>query len=244
VASSVGVVLDTSGSMRNALATAKAATHTFLKAANPEDEFLLLTVSTEPDTLSGFTRDPAALDASVDAAKSGGMTALIDTVYLGLTSMHKAIRPRRALLILSDGMDNHSHLSKKKLIRIAIEADVQVYTIILQGELGGGTPLTLPYRPSMIAKPGDQHREPEGPALLEELAEKTGGESYYIGFTGAPVSLSPYLEDVAHRLGHQYLLTFLARPPKKAGLQPVKIRTEVPNADLVAAHEVYVPARP
>jgi hypothetical protein len=81
-----------------------------------------------------------------------------------------------------------------------------------------------------------------GQLYLSELAEKTGGEAYYIGFTGAPVAFAPYLDDCSHRLSHQYLLTFLAKPPKKAGLQRIKVRTEVPKVDLVAPEEVYVPA--
>jgi hypothetical protein len=81
-----------------------------------------------------------------------------------------------------------------------------------------------------------------GQLYLSELAEKTGGEAYYIGFTGAPVAFVPYLDDLSHRLSHQYLLTFLAKPPKKAGLQRIKIKTEVPKVDLVAPEEVYVPA--
>jgi len=83
-----------------------------------------------------------------------------------------------------------------------------------------------------------------GQLYLAEIAEKTGGEAYYIGFTGPPVSFAPYLEDVTKRLGHQYLLTFVAKPQKKAGWQRVRITTEVPNADLVSADRVYVPATP
>jgi hypothetical protein len=81
-----------------------------------------------------------------------------------------------------------------------------------------------------------------GQLYLAQLAERTGGESYYIGFTGAPVTFAPYLEDQSRRFTHQYFLTFLAKPPKKAGLQPIKIKTEVSNADLVSADMVYVPA--
>jgi hypothetical protein len=83
-----------------------------------------------------------------------------------------------------------------------------------------------------------------GQLYLSELAEKTGGEAYYIGFNGPPVSFEPYLEDFAHRLTNQYLLTFLAKPPKKAELMPVKLRTEVKNADLIAADRVYVAPPP
>jgi hypothetical protein len=79
---------------------------------------------------------------------------------------------------------------------------------------------------------------------LSKVAEQTGGESYYINFTGAPVTLTPYLDGVNHRLGHQYFLSFIPKPEKKAGMRPVRLRTEVPNAELVAASQVYVPATP
>jgi len=79
-----------------------------------------------------------------------------------------------------------------------------------------------------------------GQLYLAQLAEKTGGEAYDIGFNGPPVSFAPYLDDLTHRLSHQYLLTFLAKPPKKAGWQPVKLRTEVSRVDLVSADKVYV----
>jgi hypothetical protein len=83
-----------------------------------------------------------------------------------------------------------------------------------------------------------------GQLYLSDLAERTGGEAYYIGFTGAPVSFAPYLDDVVHRLNHQYLLSFLAKPRKKPGLQRVSLKTEVHNVDLVAADQVYVAAAP
>ena len=79
-----------------------------------------------------------------------------------------------------------------------------------------------------------------GQLYLAAVADQTGGESYYIGFSGPPVSFAPYLEDLAHRLSHQYLLTFLAKPPKRAGWQKVRVRTEVPNVDLVSADKVWV----
>jgi hypothetical protein len=59
---------------------------------------------------------------------------------------------------------------------------------------------------------------------------------------GAPVSFLPYLDDLSQKLGRQYLLTFLAKPGKKAGMQKVKVQTEVPNVELVAADAIWVPA--
>jgi hypothetical protein len=83
-----------------------------------------------------------------------------------------------------------------------------------------------------------------GQMYLSRAAEETGGEAYYIGFSGAPVSFNPYFEDVERHLNHQYWLTFNPQPQKKSGLQRVKVSTEVSHGELVAAHQVYVEAAP
>ena len=80
-----------------------------------------------------------------------------------------------------------------------------------------------------------------GQNYLSQIADETGGEAYYLG-NGAPVSFSPYLDDLSGRLGRQYWLTFLAQAEKKAGFQQVKLQSELPNVDLVSADRVYVPA--
>jgi hypothetical protein len=76
---------------------------------------------------------------------------------------------------------------------------------------------------------------------LAQLAEETGAEAYVMGF-GPPVSFAPYLDDLAQHLSHQYLLTFLAKPEKKASFQRIKLRTEVPEVEFIAPHRVFVPA--
>jgi hypothetical protein len=79
-----------------------------------------------------------------------------------------------------------------------------------------------------------------GQNFLSELTDATGGESYYLA-SDSPVSFTPYFDEINQHLKHRYLLTFQAQPQKKAGFQRVKVSTEVPNAELVAPHEVYVP---
>jgi hypothetical protein len=81
-----------------------------------------------------------------------------------------------------------------------------------------------------------------GQLYLSKMTDETGGESYYIGFSGGPVAFAPFLQDAAGRWEHQYLLAFIPKPQKKAGMQNVKLRTEVQNAELVSASRVYVPA--
>jgi hypothetical protein len=82
-----------------------------------------------------------------------------------------------------------------------------------------------------------------GRNYLAEVADLTGGVSYYHE-SGAPISFAPYLEDATRRLNRQYLLTFLAKPGKKAGMQAVKVKVEAPHAEVVSAERVYVPAIP
>jgi hypothetical protein len=80
-----------------------------------------------------------------------------------------------------------------------------------------------------------------GQTYLSQTADETGGEAYYLG-NESPVTFGPYLNDISTRLKHQYVLRFVPQPAKKAGLERVKLKTEVPNAELVAAQRVYVPA--
>jgi len=76
---------------------------------------------------------------------------------------------------------------------------------------------------------------------LARLGEETGGESYFQGFS-TPISFTPFLDEFAGRLTHQYRLTFLIKPNKKPSYQHVRLETEVPDVDLVTADRVYVPA--
>jgi hypothetical protein len=140
---------------------------------------------------------------------------------------------RREVLMVSDGIDRYydgNDLSDPYLassIEDAQRAGIVVFAI---------------YTPGAGHYGHSFYRTYTGQIYLSKVTDETGGESYSIGFNGAPVSFAPYLEDLARRLTHQYLLTFTPKPPKKSGLQRVKVATEVPNAELVAADAVYVPA--
>jgi hypothetical protein len=79
-----------------------------------------------------------------------------------------------------------------------------------------------------------------GQNYLAQIAEETGGEAYWQGI-GNPVSFAPFLRDFAKRLSNQYIVTFRAKPHDKPGLEPVKIRTELRDIDLVGPSAVWVP---
>lgn len=138
---------------------------------------------------------------------------------------------RRAVLMVSDGIDRYYGTGdlQDPYLEAAIDEAAKAGIIV-----------------SAIYSPGAGHyghsywQNYWGQIYLSELADRTGGEAYYIGFTGAPVTFTPYLDSLNRRLGNQYLLEFLAKPPKKAGWAQIRLRTEVQNVDLVSAGRAWV----
>ncbi len=139
-------------------------------------------------------------------------------------------RPRREIVMITSGIDRYSPGSVDPYLDEAIEqaqrAGIVVYSIYAPG--GGHFGHSF-------------WRLNWGQNDLSRVSDETGGEAYDLGVVAVP-SFRPYFDDISQRLGHQYLLTFPAKPEKKAGMQSVKLSTEVPNAELVGPDRVYVPA--
>jgi Ca-activated chloride channel family protein len=236
---STGLVLDVSGSMQSTLAVVKKSARAFVRAANTDDEFLLLTVSTQPSSESAFTSDSEDVEESIAGARPGGFTALIDTVYLGLNQMRKARNPQRALVIISDGMDNHSRYSKGELLRAALEADVQVYSIIIDNGAASSSAATFPYRPSMIAKPGDAAAQRQGPNLLEELAEKTGGLYFH---ARNDTEAQEAMAKAGQALRNEYVIGYRPADFGQSGKwHRIRVKTTVPKLSVHARSGYYAP---
>jgi hypothetical protein len=158
--------------------------------------------------------------------------------YFSLSDLVKrwpASKDRREVLMITDGIDRYYGTGDlqdpylQSTIDDANRAGIQVSAI---------------YSPDAGHLGHSYWASYWGQLYLSELADKTGGEAYYIGFTGAPVAFAPYLTELSNRLTHQYFLTFLPKPVKKAGWVQVRLRTEVQNVDLVSAHRVWVSQEP
>jgi Ca-activated chloride channel family protein len=160
---SLGVILDLSGSMTDKIGKARAAIMEFLKTANKNDDFFLIGFNAQAEVMASFTDDPEYIRNCVRFASPGGPTALLDAVYLGLNYSRRSKHTKRALLIFSDGGDNHSRHNRREIKQLVREADVQLYAI------GFYDPLGYPYKTL---------EEMHGPSLLEELTEMTGGQVY------------------------------------------------------------------
>ncbi len=189
---SIGIVLDLSGSMQTKLRAATDALRAFLQTANPEDEIFLLTVGSRPHSLSGFTADFATLQNRIVGARADGDTALIDTVYMGLSRLRSARNGRGALLVVSDGMDNNSRYSKAELLRVVEESDVQIYTIGIADSPAWKKAIELT----------EQSR---GLALLSDLADRSGGMSFKAVITD---DVEPAALKIGRAIRNEYVIAY------------------------------------
>ena len=184
---SVGIIFDTSGSMTTKIDRAREAVAEFMKTANPEDEFFLITFADRPIDLVDATTSPEELSNNLAFARPKGSTALLDAIYLGMAKMRSAKYSRKAMLIISDGGDNHSRFSEKDVKRLVKESDVTIYAIGIYDA----------YFPTL--------EERLGPELLSDICDVSGGRSFAVD------NLND-LPDIATKIGvelrNQYVLGY------------------------------------
>jgi Ca-activated chloride channel family protein len=221
---SVGVVIDLSGSMKTKARSAAAALRAFINTANPEDEAFLATVSTHPETASIFTNDFGSLEARLLAARPGGATALVDTICLALGRMREAHNKRKVLLIVSDGMDNHSRYTERELIVLAEEADVLIYTIGMTSSMPGRKPVELA-------------EEQTGRLFLDHIAQHTGGLSATLATSEDP---APIASKISRAIRDQYLIGYLSVDDGQPGKwRAIEVKVSLPQARVSSRNGYY-----
>src|SRR5690348_4969482 len=109
---SLGVIFDMSGSMADKIDKSREAVVQLMRTANPEDEFFVVGFSDRPQLIATFTQDPGKIQNELAMSQPQGRTALLDAIYLGLNTLRGAHHRRKALLIISDGGDNHSRYTE------------------------------------------------------------------------------------------------------------------------------------
>jgi Ca-activated chloride channel family protein len=218
---SIGLIVDMSGSMANKMERTREAIHDFCEASNPQDEFLMVTFSDGPSLATDFTNNGAELENSLLTSQSKGRTALLDAIYMGLRKMKDARYPRRALLILSDGGDNHSRYSERDVRNAVKEADVLLYAV--------GT----------YDQYVNTQEELLGPELLRSITETTGGKAY----TVTDVRVLPAVtKAIGTQLRHQYVLAYQPQSsPHNGKWYKINVKLRLPKSLHAFLH---VTARP
>ena len=180
--------------MATKIEEARRAAIELLKTSNAQDEFGLVVFGDKPRIAVDFTNSSDEVVKTVASVQADGFTSLWDGMYLGLLRQKKASYARRALVIISDGGDNHSRYSEDEINSVLKEADVQVYAI------------------GVFDRFLKSSEERMGPLRLDEVTNRTGGRMIAVH---DPADIQRAAREISLELRNQYVLGY--RPTNHAG---------------------------
>lgn len=186
---SMGLIIDSSGSMFEKRAKVNAAALTFVKTSNPQDEAFVVNFNDEYylDTVNDFTSDIGEMKDALARFDPRGSTALYDAIIGSVDHLKKAHRDKRVLLVITDGEDNASKNSLADTIRIIEHSDAIIYSVGLFGK----------------DEKGAQIRKAR--KALQDLADATGGLAF---FPEAVEDTEAICTQIAHDIRNQYTLAY------------------------------------
>jgi Ca-activated chloride channel homolog len=184
---SLVVVLDASASMAPKLQEARKAFTELVKTSNPQDDLGLVVVNDKPRVARHLDDSINEIQAAVDGLQPDGATALWDGMYLGIKELKNSRYQRKAMVVISDGGDNHSRYSESELKSLLEEADVDVYAI------------------GVFDRYATRLEEKKGPVQLDEVTSVTGGRVFSAHDTA---ELSKAVTQISHELRNQYVLGY------------------------------------
>lgn len=202
------ILLDTSGSMEQRVSLARSAAIRFLDGLRESDVAEIYRFDSRVTNVQKFSSSRDVSEKIFDL-KADGMTALHDAVYKA--SQDLSVRPekRRAIIVLSDGMDTYSGRSADKALKAALAANAVIYTVDM----------------SSIVMSGKQRQQNQG--VLRNFAEKTGGS--YIATPGG-AALRTAFEGIVAELGMQYTIAYEPKSLAKDGKwRSIELRVAKPN---------------
>ncbi len=193
---SIGIVFDLSGSMQSKFVRSRKALSEFLHTCNPQDEFFVIGFNDRPAVLVDYTSDVEDVEARMVMLRPENRTALIDALYLGVNKLRDAKYARKALLVVSDGGDNRSRYTQGELMRAVRESEVQIYSVGIFDA----------YAPTV--------EEQNGPQLLHEMSEATGGRLFVVRDVQ---DLSDIAQRISEELRNEYVIGYTPTDRRRNG---------------------------
>lgn len=180
------VLLDTSGSMESRLSLGRSAAIRFLDGLRPEDVAAVYKFDYKIEQLQDFSsgRDLAPMAYAI---KARGMTTLYDAIMEAANALTARQEARKAIVVLSDGMDTYSKTSSSKALEAAMAIGASIYAV------------------DMSANDAGDPRNAQSAMVLKSFAEKSGGR--FVATPGGP-ALRDAFASIARELGHQYTITY------------------------------------
>jgi VWFA-related protein len=206
----IGMLLDTSNSIRDRLKFEQDAANNFLFSVlrRNKDEAFVMTFDDEPQLIQGFTGDTGQLRDEILRTRAGGGTAVYDAIYEACADQlsHPPRPPgdqpdvvRRVMILISDGDDNLSTHTRAEAIEMAQRTSVVIYTISTSIQW-----VTLD-DPGKEKSGNRKYHLTEGDKVLQDLAEETGGRPFYPYHVD---DLDQSFQDIGEELRNQYSIAY------------------------------------
>ena len=207
------ILIDTSGSMGNHVSLARAAAIKFLARLRANDQVSIYSFDSKVSLVQKFSNLRDLLPQGYNL-KATGMTVLNDAVYKAAVELSKRSEKRKAIIVLSDGVDTKSRRSASKALNAALKTHATIYTVDMSGQTSGSI------------------RRMQNQRVLKNFAKKSGG--LFIKTPGG-ASMRKAFENIVKELGTQYTLGYYPSNKTKDGKwrkihlnttnQKLKIRT-------------------
>ncbi len=221
---SVGILVDTSGSMQPKIQQARAAIAQFLRDLNDRDDVFLFAFSDRPFLLQPFTSDHSLVMSRLGLLHAYGRTALYDVLLDGLLMVQRGRYDKKAILVVTDGMDTASRSSLNQVIAQARRMGVLVYSIGI-GDPSPSSGVGLAIGPLIFGGGGDLERVDA--ETLKMLSNETGAKTFIIREVGDGEALRNATASISQELREQYTVGFLSPDPERGGYR--NLRVEVPG---------------
>ena len=195
----LGILIDTSNSIRERFKFEQEAAISFINSVvhQGHDKAMVVSFDTSAELVADLIDDPEKLQTAIRGLRPGGGTALFDAIYFACRDKLSKDQPRhkfrRAIVIVSDGDDNQSQVSRDQALEMAQKADVVIYAI----------------------STNSMHVETDGDKVLKYLTSETGGQAF---FPFKVEDLEQSFENIANELRHQYNVFYRPDPLKTDGL--------------------------
>jgi len=223
---SIGILVDCSSSMLTKMWQARTAITSMVNDLDPRDDIFLEAFSRQAELLMPFTFDHAELIDHmkfVHAVQGGTIfdgTSLYDALYMGLFEIQHGKSDKRALIVVTDGMDNRSRLPREEVIATARAMQVLVYTIGIGGEAVDTDRSFL----STMLHPDANEVDMK---ILRALADETGARAFNLHRIGDGEELSRDCAAISNELRQQYTLAYVSSDPARLSYR--SLRVDVPK---------------
>jgi Ca-activated chloride channel homolog len=218
---SVGILVDTSGSMEPKLPQARAAIAQFIRDLNPNDDIFLYAFSDEQFLLQSFTVNHDLVMRRLGLLHAYGDTAIFDTIIDGLHAINFGRYDKKALLVVTDGMDNASRATLPQVVVRARRMGVLIYSI------GIGDPKSSRVGFGIGSLLLGGNRDHVDAQMLRELSSETGARTYLLGEVGDGELLRQDCIAISNELREQYTAGFVVTDPSVSGYR--SLRVDIPG---------------